>query len=82
MGRSIRAQVLANSINELQVRFFNMSEDERIEYINRYDKMQPYQKVALRGCRKFMSVKEKTAFRKVTLTQKETQADEKQPNQD
>lgn len=82
MVKISRAQALANSITEAQVRFFNMSENERIEYINKYDKMQPYQKIALRGCRKFMSAKEKSVFRSVAQPKQETTAEEKQPNQD
>lgn len=79
MVKISRGQVLANSINELQVRFFNMSEDERIEFINKYDKMQPYQKVALRGCRRFMSTREKQAFRLVSSPKTETQTQESEP---
>ena len=82
MAKISRAQALANSITEAQVRFFNMSENERIEYINKYDKMQPYQKIALRGCRKFMSAKEKSVFRSVAQPKQEISAEEKQPNQD
>ena len=76
MVKVTRAQALANSITEAQIRFFNMSEDERIEYINRYDKMQPYQKVALKGCRKFMSPREKLAYKKVTSPKTEVLAEE------
>ena len=76
MVKISRAQALANSITEAQVRFFNMNEEERIDYINRYDKMQPYQKVALRGCRKFMSPKEKMAFKKASSSKTEALAEE------
>ena len=79
MVKISRGQVLANSIKEVQVRFFNMSEDERIEFISRYDKMQPYQKVALRSCRKFMSAKEKQAFRLVTSQKDESLVQETEP---
>lgn len=80
MVKISRAQALANSITEAQVRFFNMNEEERIDYINRYDKMQPYQKVALRGCRKFMSPKEKQAFRAVSSPKPEVKAEEIEPS--
>ena len=80
MVKISRAQALANSITEAQVRFFNMNEEERIDYINRYDKMQPYQKVALRGCRKFMSPKEKQAFRVVSSPKPEVKAEEIEPS--
>ena len=76
MVKVTRAQRLANSITEAQVRFFNMNENERIDYINRYDKMQPYQKVALRCCKKFMSPREKLAYKKVTSPKTEVLAEE------
>ena len=80
MVKISRAQALANSITEAQTRFFYMNEAERLEYISKYDMMQPYQKVALRGCRKIMSSKEKQAFRAVSSPKPEVKAEEIEPS--
>lgn len=66
IGRNI-----SNSINEFQMRFYYMSSDERIEFINQYNKMQAFQKVALRQCRTIMSPAEKKAFRKISILDNE-----------
>lgn len=58
-------------IKETQQEFFNMSATERIKFIGSFESMQPYQKVALHGCKAIMSKMELKEYNKAVREQKQ-----------
>ena len=54
-----------NQMNNLIIKFYNMSPEERIHYIKRYERMSSMEQVALIQSRKFMSSNEKKEYKKV-----------------
>lgn len=65
MGKS-GADKLSLDIINYKNNFLIKTSTERLEIIERYPLMQPYQKVALLQCKKYMSDVEKRKFRQVS----------------
>ena len=45
--------------------FLNMTSEKRIEYINKYHCLMPYEQVALLQCRKYMTTAERKAYKQI-----------------
>ena len=45
--------------------FLNMTSEKRIEYINKYHCLLPYEQVALLQCRKYMTRAERKAYKEI-----------------
>ena len=61
--RKTRAEILVEGIKETQNRFLNMTSEERIAFIERYEILQPFQTTALMQCKKFMTPAEKKIYK-------------------
>ena len=66
MGRQSRAEIMNCNIRNAIATFFNMTTEERVDYINRYQCLLPYEKTALLQCKKFMTAAEKKAYKQAT----------------
>lgn len=53
------------------LRFVNCSSQQRITYINNYEHLLPYEKVALIQAKKYMTTEEKKAYKEVQLKYKQ-----------
>lgn len=60
------ADRLSKNILNFKNNFLIMSSAERLMIIEKYSFMQPYQKVALLQCKKYMSKAEKIKFKQVS----------------
>ncbi len=65
MVKQTGAARMIESIRATQNQFLNMTSNERIEFINRYEILQPYQTTALIQCKKFMTTAERKALKQV-----------------
>ena len=77
------AQLMMENIRRTQNEFLNMSGEQRLKFLDRYEYLQPYQKTALLQCRKYMSAAEKRKFKQMSeraATSIKTSEDEPQPN--
>lgn len=57
------ATILIENIRATQNQFLNMTSEERIAFIERYEKLQPFQTTALMQCKKFMTPAEKKTYK-------------------
>ena len=65
MVRQTGAARMIEGIRATQNQFLNMSSQERIAFINRYEILQPYQTTALLQCKKFMTTAERKALKQI-----------------
>ena len=78
MGRPSRAEIMNCNIRNAITTFLNMTTEERIDYINRYPCLLPYEKTALLQCKKYMTSAEKKAYKQATTSALQCNA-ERQP---
>ena len=65
MVKQTGAARMIEAIRATQNQFLKMTSDERLEFINRYEFLQPYQTTALIQCKKFMTTAERKALKQV-----------------
>lgn len=58
-----RGQIMADEILKIKMAFLTASEEQRLQVIETYPIMNNYQRVALMQCKKYMSTKEKRAYK-------------------
>ena len=68
MGKPSRAEIMNCNIRNAITTFLNMTTEERINYINRYQCLLPYEKTALLQCKKFMTPVEKRTYKDATTS--------------
>lgn len=68
MGRQSRAEIMNCNIRNAIATFFNMTSEERVDYINRYQCLLPYEKTALLQCKKYMTAAEKKVYKQATTS--------------
>ena len=78
MGRPSRAEIMNCNIRNAITTFLNMTTEERVDYINIYQCLLPYEKTALLQCKKFMTTAEKKAYKQATNSALQCNA-ERQP---
>ena len=66
-----------SEIMNFKMSFINSSEEERLHLIEKFAFLNNYQRVAIMQCKKFMSSKEKKAYK--TKTEEKTQENSKEP---
>ena len=81
--RKTGAQLMMENIRKTQGEFLIMTGEQRLAFLDKYDRLQPYQKTALLQCRKYMSAAEKKKIKqmmeKSAVTTKSNE-EEPQPN--
>lgn len=77
MAKISRGQAISNEIMNFKMSFINSSEEERLHLIEKFAFLNNYQRVAIMQCKKFMSSKEKKAYK--TKTEEKTQENSKEP---
>ena len=63
--KETKAQRHINLVQSAKLQFLNMSESERISYIQRYKTLSNVQQVVIYQCKKYMSKAERAEFRRV-----------------
>ena len=77
------ALLMMENIRKTQGEFILMTPEQRLAFLDKYDRLQPYQKTALLQCRKYMSAAEKKKFkqmREIAAASVKSNEDEPQPN--
>lgn len=81
MGKRNGALIMIENIRQVQTMFLNSSSEQRINYINNFERLLPYERTALMQCKKFMTPEEKRVYFDVVKKISERQNKTSEPPQ-